>query len=1532
MLKQFYAKTRSLKSILSVLFFLSISAGYAQHDIALSHSASTGKTGIPSLRGNGLCFTPNKGQIADMDGKPCQDVLYKGDGGGANIYLRKTGISYVYSNMGGVMHDAEEEVEELIKAGRITELEEKKKKDELVEKQNIKVHRVDMDFEGGNQDINVITADEVDGYRNFYYAHCPQGISGVKQYNKVTCKNIYNNIDVSYYGDKQNGIKYDIIVQPYTDPNQIKLHWKGAESIHINQEGNLVIKTSVNEFTESIPKVYQYINGKFIDVKVKYILKEVQGAKSQVQSNASTHLVPNTSYLISFNVGTYNSSFPLIIDPWATYYGGSDTEYNTGIATDPWGNVVISGQTYSIDFPIFVGAGYSQPLRSSDAYAVKFNAAGTPLWSTYYGGTNAEKASGIATDNSGNIVITGITTSVDFPFSGGFQAANGTLVVGESDAFVVKFNAAGMRLWSTYYGGKDDDIASGIATDNAGNIAITGYTNSSNFPVLAAGGYSQGIGAGWPKFDAFVVKFDATGTRLWATYYGGSNDENTNSGLSKLYYSGICIDNTGNILITGNTKSGNFPVLAAGGYSQAFAGSGSFAGDMFVVKFNSAGVLLWATLYGGSSDDMGSAITTDNAANIIVTGSTTSANFPALAGYQMAHSSSFLDAFVVKFNSAGARQWATLYGAPGLMLGTMAFALATDVTNNIYIFMEVEDGAGPTLVDACSYQPVFNGGSATNIPGYHSDVEDQMILKFTPSGQKSCATYLGGTGEDDLDSGGGIAIYGNSLYLTGSTDGGYPVTAGAFQTLYAGPTYSHAPIGEGFVVSLCTNICEGKTLGLNYTASATSVCANVPVTFTPSITNACDTTGYKFKWTFTGASPSSSAAVNPVVTFPGAGSYSVKLVLTTACKKDSVTKNSYITVNNCGCILSASAAVTSNVDCSGASNGSATVTISNGSGGPYTYNWSNGASSITTSLTSQISNLAANTYTVTATVTNGTCVTISTVTITQALSASSITSVNPSCFGANNGSATVTVSAPVGSYTYNWSNGASSITTSLTSQISNLSPNTYTVTVTGGGCSITSTVTLTQSQPLIMGTATQWSCLANKGTASIYPAGGNTPYAYLWNNTQTTQTVSGLTAGNYTITLTDASTCSISQVIALTEPTIVMTTTQNDISCFTNSFASFSTVVGGINPYAYTWSTGKTGSSANWSTGQEGDNIQIFTAGVYTLTLTDAGGCSTTRTFTINGTSTVVGTFSFPSTVCVGTSMSFTNTGTPPASDVTYSWYLYNLPGSSPFYLVSGATTTNLSYTFSVPGLYQIYHAVRKPGCVSSSSDYIKVINCSAPSVTATGSYVCPGACGTATSSPTGGTSPYVYSWSTGETSQNINPCTASTTTYTVKITDAGGTTATATAIVTINPAVTVTSTPIIGCAVNTGSATANPSGGTPAFSYVWSNSQTAQTATGLATGNYIVTVTDSKGCTASSSTIIGTPMAAQYIKGTANCTSCGCKEWIIITAANGTQPYSYSWPGGYDKRYKNHLCPGSYTVTIKDKNGCSVNINLTAP
>lgn len=186
------------------------------------------------------------------------------------------------------------------------------------------------------------------------------------------------------------------------------------------------------------------------------------------------------------------------------------------------------------------------------------------------------------------------------------------------------------------------------------------------------------------------------------------------------------------------------------------------------------------------------------------------------------------------------------------------------------------------------------------------------------------------------------------------------------------------------------------------------------------------------------------------------------------------------------------------------------------------------------------------------------------------------------------------------------------------------------------------------------------------------------------------------------------------------------------------------------------------------------------------------------------------------------------------------------------------------SATSSISGLCAgTYTLTATSNCNQTQTTTFTITGPSCGGITAHASdtIICLGACAILKSNATGGSAPYLYSWSTGATTQNITPCPIATTTYTVKITDSGGATSTASATVIVLP-----------------------------------------------------------------------PMIGQFAKGTAVCSGCGCKQWIMVTASGGTSPYSYSWPDGYTNRYKNQLCPGNYTVNIKDKNGCSVNVNLSTP
>jgi len=1132
----------------------------------------TNATSKPALGGSGLMFTPNKGQIADMEGHLRPDVLYQGDGKAGSVYLRKTGFSYVFTDVNEVIARVNKEAERLELSGQLKGVSEKQKKEELIQNEMLRIHRVDMDFAGCKSTTETMNEEEAEGYVNYYYAHCPQGITHVKQYNKVTYKNIYDNIDIAYYGSKATGIKYDIIVKPHGDPSQLKLQWTGAQDAYIDKTGKLHIKTSLNEFEESLPKVYQNIDGKMVDVKAEYVLRKFE---------------------VSFKIASYRSDYPLIIDPWwATYFGGSNVDCGTGISVDNSGNAVISGTTKSNPFPV-AGGGYSQPFAgNTDGFAAKFNPAGGRIWATYYGGTTAWTGFpakpqtyfyGVAMDKSGDAFFVGNTNTTDFPVFAGtgyIQPFGGGVGFG-GDALIVELDPNGVRLWATFYGGSSTEYGYSIATDLNGNVMITGDSYSTDIP-LVGGGYSQ------PFYShavpppntgaAFIAKFKPSGQLTWATYFGGTG------GCGG---SGIATDNLGNILLTGSTTSTDFPVLTpAGAYNQNLIGSNI---NVYAAKFDPNGNQIWSTYYAGSGNgkmgDIGIAIAADNANNVVFTGFTSSTDFPVLAGYQMAYqvSAGGYDGFLVKFDPSGKRLWATYFEPLGVSVFTQGNTTVFDPNNNIYFLCEVEDLAGPTP-GPCANNSIFNGNSATDpYTGAGSAPEDETIAKFTPSGQLICSSYLGGMGEDDLDNGGGIGIYGTSLYITAHTDGGFPNTAAGFQPAVAGNF-------DAYITTICTNICDAKNL--DFSANTVSTCENTPITFTPV---ACgDTTGdMGVSWVFTGGTPATSTAMNPIVTYPAPGQYNVQMSITTICNNTrTASKPNYITITG----PTASSPGGGPITCS------TTNILLNGSSNPggAAIFWNGGT--LAPNAPDPVTITAGGTYTVSAKDANG-CIGTATVVVAENIAQPNITATqNASAFcGFSNGIATVMASSGA-LYNYSWNSGAVGATAS------GLAQGIYTVTATdpANGC-VSSTTATIQNANGPNATAQASNTCPGKTEGAIAITAGGTGDSFSWSSGMTTQNIDNLDPGSYTVTVTDGSGCTASTSATVSVFPNTLLTLSRDTSI--NKGQSVQLKASDTSPgVTYAW----TPSASLNNSGIADPTASPLQTTTYTLLVTDADACTAT--------------------------------------------------------------------------------------------------------------------------------------------------------------------------------------------------------------------------------------------------------------------------------------------------------------------------------
>lgn len=373
-------------------------------------------------------------------------------------------------------------------------------------------------------------------------------------------------------------------------------------------------------------------------------------------------------------------------------------------------------------------------------------------WSTYFGGSGYDfSGQTIATDASGNVFVTGNTDSPTGIAFGGFQNA----LAGNTDAFLAKFDAAGNRIWATYYGGNAMDRGTGVALDALGNIYMTGQTESTS--GIASGGFQNSYTGG---DDCFLVKFDPSGNRIWATYFGGTTFDR---GWS------VATDLAGNSYVTGETSS--FSGIAFNGFQNSLGGNT----DGFLVKFDPSGNRLWSTYYGAVGNDYGLSVYTDVPGNIYVAGITTSSTAIASGGFQNIFGGNG-DAFLVKFDPSGNRIWGTYYGGTGYETG---YSVIVDDFGDVYLAGQCSSASN---ISSGGFQNTYGGGNY-----------DGFVAKFDPSGTRKWATYYGGTGTDYFYSVAADSL--GNVYATGNTDSPSNIAYNGFQPSFAGG------VEDAFIVS-----------------------------------------------------------------------------------------------------------------------------------------------------------------------------------------------------------------------------------------------------------------------------------------------------------------------------------------------------------------------------------------------------------------------------------------------------------------------------------------------------------------------------------------------------------------------------------------------------------------------------------------------------------------------------------------------------------------------------------------------------------
>lgn len=1107
--------------------------------------------------------------------------------------------------------------------------------------------------------------------------------------------------------------------------------------------------------------------------------------------------------------------------------------------------------------------------------------------------------------------------------------------------------------WSTYVGGGSNEGGRALTVDKAGNVYITGFVISVNYPMLNA--YQGTITVG--TVDAFITKFNNNGAMLWSTYYGGNADDRGE---------GIAADNLGNVYVTGGTRSSNFPLKnLPGAYNQASNTGATAYYDIMILKFDASGVCQWATTYGGENGDKGMAITTDNSNNVYITGYAGCNNFPTFdPGGGAFHDNTYGggdctdfylggDACVIKFDAAGVRQWATLLGGNGVDVGLDI--KVSPYNGNIFVtgFAKSTNFTRLNPTPGTSYFQNIMGGS-----GFLYG--DAYVTEFNGTNYSMLwSTYYGGDGSDagegiDVDANGNVFIVGSSA----STNLPVQNLAGAYnQANLAGPLampfYSY---GDWFIVKFDNTRARQWATYYGGTRSEVALdvtvdpCGNLFVTGRtcsadfPTLTGGVayyydgshnggtgiygdiaivsfDNNGVHTWGTFYGGSGDNDAGWELSLDWKGkafvTGEYSSS-GLGVNPTGGAYYDGTYNGGPNDAYVLSFKpllkpTASQTPVSCYGGSDGIATV---NPVGGvpAMTYTWSTNPVQNTQSA----SNLPIGIYSVT--VADAYCAkdTVS-IQITQPpqLQASIPTFTNALCYGSLTGGATAVGNGGTGAYTFSWN--PSGQTNNI---LSGVVAGTYTATVTdANGCTAIATITLTEPPQLTLNITAQndVTCFNyNNGYINTSTAGGTGAYTYNWSNSPTTPNNSNLGAGTYSLTVTDGNGCTTMVSAAITEPALLMAfiPSQTDIRCYGEATGGAQAgAIGGTSPYNYSWSPG----------GAATQSISNVIAGVYSVTITDVNGCSAQKSVTLTEPPVLaVNITSQTDILCNG--------------DSTGSISINVAGGITPYnYSWNPTTQTGTTVTGLAAGAYNVV-ITDNNACTVQTSTTLNEPTALTMNLSSTPDH-CLLSDGTVNAVIGGGVTNYIYNWSNNGNTSSMSNLGAGV--YTLTVTDNNGCTIINSIAVVPQQGDTLQFVSKTGTACYLGcdgTAALQLSGnGNAPYTYMWSGpvSQTNLNATGLCAGLYTCTVTDASGCKDTMQVMITQPTA---IATNINATSVLCfgenNGTATIQQNGGTPGYTYVWDDGQTTPTATGLYAGLFSCTVTDLNGCTTtaSFNITEP
>ncbi|MBL7691137.1 MAG: T9SS type A sorting domain-containing protein [Flavipsychrobacter sp.] len=908
--------------------------------------------------------------------------------------------------------------------------------------------------------------------------------------------------------------------------------------------------------------------------------------------------------------------------------------------------------------------------------------------------------------------------------------------------------------------------------------------------------------------------------------------------------------------------------------------------------------------------------------------------------YSSANANSASNAFIV---STGITKWENTTGST-LPIGTV---ITFTFTPSISVSCDV--GAATNLTTTCGCGPFNNGGYNNNTSG-----SKMLIYSASSSTESTSTNFSSGTspatfngspifmiGFQGLTSGytnwlssgsptnnmsylpGDLASY--NLFFAGKNGGVYSgsrtfSSVAAMQAAIlntANWSTTSSPSSSPMVVTgSAGNFTIATAPSLSLTGQTNIACFG-GATGSATVTATGGTTPYTYSWAPSGGSAAVASGLS-------AGTYTC-----TVTDAASGTATVSVTITQPSAISTGTSSVT-NVACNGGSNGAATISASGGAGS-FTYSWAPSGGTA-----ASISGRSAGSYTCTVTDANS-CTKTQVVTITQpaAIATSVSSQTNVACNGGSTGAATISASGGTGGFTYSWAPSGGSAATA-----SGLTAGSYTCTVTdANGCTKTQVVTITQPAAISTSVSSQTNVACNGGTtgaATISASGGTGSLSYAWAPSGgSAASASGLSAGSYTCTVTDANGCTKTQVVTITQPAAISTSisSQTNVACNGGSTGA-ATISSGGGAGSFTYSWAPSGGSAASVSGRS--------AGSYTCTVTDANGCTKTQVVTITQPTAITTSVSSVTNVTCngGTNGAATISASGGASGYSYSW----APSGGTAASISGRSagvytctvtdanscTKTQSVTITQPAVVTISLGTSptvSSGTTSASLPFTATTGSPTQySITFSGAAITAGfsnvSGATLPASPITVTVPAgapVAVYSATLTPSNAS-CTGTPVAFSVEVATAALSATTLQTNVSCNGGAN-------------GTATVSVSGGQSPYSYSWSPSGgSAASATGLSAGTYTCTITDALSSVLTKTVSItqpSAPVGGSTVVTNVSCSS-GSNGAINLTPSGGVAPYTFAWGGGVTTEDRTGLVAGSYSCVVTDDNGCTATVSAT--